>query len=331
MLTRTVAEEYSELMHYTTAAGLTGIVSTGCLWSSHAGFLNDAEEMTHFFDARLLDIALFEIRQYAEQMAKAPGNAQRIASDGGIEKIVRSDAEGLVSRLRSATLAFNQPYIFSMSAARDVNAQGSGLLSQWRGYGGDGGYAIVFDTREMERLFELEAKTFHYQHFQWGDVHYYGVDPDGQPSTEDVAESEEVVRAGIARLIRGGKAEEAAGFYQAVSGLSCLYKHWGFWEEREVRVVAIPVDTEVAQLSAADGEVKPKKTVKTFLRGGLPVPFIELFAGISSETRHRLPIKRVIVGPHRDIDLRAQAVQRLLATNNYKAEVIRSKIPYLGR
>lgn len=326
-----VTEEYSELMHYTTAAGLAGIVSTGCLWSTHAGFLNDAEEMKHFFDAKLLDIAFSEVRQYAEQLAKVPENARQMEIDGGLEKLAKDEAEGLVCRLRSATLAFNQPYIFSMSAARDLNTQSSGLLSQWRGYGGDGGYAIVFDTLQLEQLLELEAKTYHYQHFQWGDVHYYGADPSSQSSTEDVAESEEVVRIGIARLIRCGTAEETEGFYQALSSLSCLYKHWGFCEEREVRVVAIPVEAEVARLAAADGEAKPEKPIKTLVRGGLPVPYVELFAGISSDVPLRLPIKRVIVGPHKDANLRAQAVQRLLAANNYEAEVTCSKIPYLGR
>ena len=47
-------EKYPGLMHYTTGAGLTGIISTDCLWASRALFLNDTTEMAHFFDARLL-------------------------------------------------------------------------------------------------------------------------------------------------------------------------------------------------------------------------------------------------------------------------------------
>jgi hypothetical protein len=43
-------------MHYTTAGGLSGIVSSGCFWAMHAAFLNDAEELTHFFDSRLNDL-----------------------------------------------------------------------------------------------------------------------------------------------------------------------------------------------------------------------------------------------------------------------------------
>jgi hypothetical protein len=237
-----------------------------------------------------------------------------------------------VAQLRSATLSLNHPYIFSMSAARDTRVLDSGLLSQWRGYGPDGGYALVFDTVEFERLLRVEGEAFHYQHAYWGDVHYYGIDPRTQPSTEDVAESEAVVRAGIANLIRGGTADETDGFYQAITNLSCLYKHWGFWEEHEVRVVAIPVDSEVASLAEAQGETRPQKPIKVFLRGGIPIPYLELFVPRDvPKVPTRLPIKRVIVGPHSEQALRAQAVQRLLAANGYDAEVVCSQIPYIGR
>lgn len=45
---KTVYEEYSELMHYTTADGLMGIVTSKTLWATHARFLNDSEEVIGF-------------------------------------------------------------------------------------------------------------------------------------------------------------------------------------------------------------------------------------------------------------------------------------------
>jgi hypothetical protein len=35
----------------------------------------------------------------------------------------------------------------------------SGLLSQWRGYGIDGGYAIVFDTKALKALVAQEKES----------------------------------------------------------------------------------------------------------------------------------------------------------------------------
>ena len=325
-----VEEQYPELLHYTTAAGLAGILTSGCIWASHASFLNDAEEITHFFDVRLIDIVRDVVLAYAQDLARAPEVATKMNAQGGVEVVARTEADGLASRLREATLAFNQPYIFSMSAPRDARIAQNGLLSQWRGYGTDGGYALVFDTARLNDLLQLEGRTYHYLHAQWGDVHYHGAGQEPQPSTEDVAESEAILRSGIGLLVRGGTVEETPGFYQAISGLSCLYKHWGFWEEGEVRVVAIPATPEIIAFAAEEGETRPSRQAKTFIRAGLAVPYIELFSSLPQRTT-QLPIKRVIVGPHRDKNLRADAIRRLLQQNGYDTEVVCSEIPYIGR
>lgn len=316
-------------MHYTTAAGLAGIVSSSSVWASHAAFLNDAEEMKHFFDVRLFDIAFAEALEYANEVAHSPDAAKEMEADGGIVEIARKEAAALTAQLRSSILSFNHPYIFSMSAAHDPRVSRSGLLSQWRGYGADGGYALVFDTVGFDNLLQLEGHAFLYQHAQWGDVHYHGINI--QPSIEDVAEAEAVVRIGLARMIRGRTAAELPeDFYEKISSLSCLYKHWGFSEEHEVRVIAIPFRDEIAAQARAEGEAKLPRQPKTFLRSGIPVPYLELFAQLPG-TPPRLPIKRVIVGPHREKTLRAEAVRVLLAANGYAAEVVCSETPYIGR
>jgi len=328
---KTVTEQYAELMHYTTADGLLGIVSNDCLWASHAAFLNDGQEMTHFFDARLPDLVFPEMLTFAKELALLPGNVEKMDAEGGIEVVARTDAHKWAEKLRVVTLEFNHPHIFSMSAVSDSFVANSGLLSQWRGYGNDGGYALVFDCSEFDRLLTVENQTYHYQHATWCDVFYYGIDPSSQASSEDVAALEAVLRVGIDKLIRGGTVEETASFYPAISSLSCMYKHRGFFEEHEVRVIAIPVDEEVARLAEVEGEARLRKPIKTFLRGGLPVPYLELFIRPSAEQcRVRLPIKKIIVGPHREGTIRKQAVQRLLAANGYDAEVVCSEIPFVG-
>ena len=60
-----VEEEYPELFHYTSAAGLTGILCTQSLWASHASFQNDPEEITLFFDRRLATIIEEELTAIA--------------------------------------------------------------------------------------------------------------------------------------------------------------------------------------------------------------------------------------------------------------------------
>jgi hypothetical protein len=44
-----VQDFYQELFHYTSAAGLVGIIESQRLRATHAGFLNDASEIKVFF------------------------------------------------------------------------------------------------------------------------------------------------------------------------------------------------------------------------------------------------------------------------------------------
>lgn len=325
---RQVTDEYTELIHYTTAGGLSGIVSSGSFWATPAAFLNDAEELTHFFDSRLIVLAQEAISSIADQI---PSTAE-IAAHGGIEELIRSEAIRITNLLKSATLGFNESFVFSMSGPRSEKVAQSGLLSQWRGYGRDGGYAIVLDSCGFDHLIKQEGQIYHYQFAQWGDVYYYGAETEAQPSSEEVNEYEKTVRSGVIGLVRGKDPESIDGLYDAITSLSCLYKHWGFAEEQEVRVIAIPARGEIAKLATAGGETRQARPTKSFLRGGAPVPYIELMAGLDTAgVRTKLPIKRVIIGPHRDKSSRAEAVRHLLSANGYDAEVVCSEIPYIGR
>lgn len=324
-----VSQDYSELLHYTTMDGLRGIITSGCMWASNAACLNDSSEVTHFFDVRLSEIIEREVRSYTYELARDPEKLAMMMRDGGVQGLIAKETAVLTTVLRRATLEMNTPFVLSLSGPRDEKVRRNGLLSQWRGYGQDGGYAIAFDTKQLEALLTLEVTSHHYMHVQIGDVYYHGIDDAIQPATPDVAENDALVRLGVSRILRGGTAEQTERFYEAITSLSCLCKHWGFWEEREVRVVVVPASAEVVRAAV---EAPPPKEVKSFSRGESRVPYVELFASTAERAEStRLPIKRIIVGPHRNREAHAQQVQELLLSNGYAAEVFQSEIPYIGR
>lgn len=325
-----VSQQYPELLHYTTLDGLRGILSSGCLWATDADFLNDSSEIRHFFNERLRELILNDARQYALELARVPQYLARMIKDGGIERVVGLEADAWHSTLHRVTLAMNRPFVLSLSGPSDAQVQHSGLLSQWRGYGSDGGYALVFDTRKLEAMLTAEAQAHHYMHVQIGDVYYLGIDPQLQPATPDVEEYEAIVHQGVSRMMRGGTAEETDRFYEAVTSLSCVYKHWGFWEEREIRVVVVPASGEVAR--AGEPQAPPQKEVKLIDRGEKKLPYVELFsARRAADPDARLPINRIIVGPHKNRKLHAESVRQALMGAGYVAEVVESQIPYVGR
>jgi len=329
---KSVAEQYPELLHYTTEQGLRGILAGGCFWASHASHLNDAEELTHFFDARLYDIAYAAILKHAQSVPKSSRKQRALQQGGGYQAIARSNAQRITAILRKATIGFHNPYVLSLSAPTNERVASSGLLSQWRGYGGDGGYALVLETTEFDRLLKSEGHKYHYQFAQWGDVYYYADTSPQQPASEEVEQYESTVRRGVLALVTGKPPETVPELYDAITSLSCLYKHWGFAEEHEVRVVAIPASPDIDAQAAKMDLLKQVRHSRTFLRGEVQVPYIELFKDLEpSHTCTRLPIKRVIVGPHRAKHERADLVRALLSEHGYTAEVTCSEIPYLGR
>jgi hypothetical protein len=320
-----VSQQYTELLHYTTLDGLRGILSSGCLWATDASYLNDSSEITHFFDERLRSLIEEDAYNRAYELARIPQNLATIVKDGGFEKVAGMETDAWLSSLRNVTLAMNTPFVLSFSGASDTRVQHSGLLSQWRGYGDGGGYALVIDTHRLEAMVAAEAKAHHYAQVLMGDVYYQGVDPKIQPATPDVAEYEAIVHQGVSTMMRGGTAEETERFYEAITGLSCLYKHWGFWEEREVRVVVLPASSEVT--NAAEFHSPPKKEIKSVYRKAKHVPYVELF---TAAPLGKLPIRRVIIGPHKNRVQNEEYAKELLKIKGYDVEVVQSEIPYIG-
>ncbi len=329
-MTKRVSEVYQELIHYTTGTGLAGIVTSGALWATHASALNDSQEITHFLQTRLIEIVREEATAALAGLVRDPKIAEKVEGEGGFEGVVERQTEIVAGTLRQSTLLFHQPYIFSLSAVSSAGVRQSGLLSQWRGYGIDGGYAVIFDSAKLEQMLSDEAAQYFYQHMQWGTVHYYGLPNTEQQSSEDFLEAEQKLRAGIRELHRSEKSDSMEESYDAMITLSCRYKHLGFHEEQEVRVVAIPPNEDVLQLAKQSGEAREARRISVFSRGGMLVPYLELF-GENSTPARKLPIKRVIVGPHPLSSIRKKTVEVLLKSHGYDADVCLSDIPYLGK
>lgn len=327
---RTVPEAHPELLHYTSVVGLLGILESQSLRATHSGFLNDSTEISVFFEKRLAQV--FELGIRAElavnpelkvlpQFASTPDEADAVVTRYAVE---------MAEAVRTTTRRFNEPYLTCFSAPASERVRRDGLLSQWRGYGKDGGYALVFDSKRLEELLFLEAKAFWFQHAQWGDVHYHQDDDDLARAEPEIHEAEDMLRRAIAGFIRNPDSSELEAMFEPVASLSCLYKHWGFHEEREVRIVAIPPNEELVREGRASGETRPVRERKVFIRAGTPVPYLELFAPNTVSDGLTLPILRVIVGPHPQSQLRRQAVEEVLRTRGIKAQVVVSQIPYIG-
>jgi hypothetical protein len=166
--------DHEEVLHYTTAAGFHGIVSCKSLWASHNHFLNDTEEGVGF-SRRILPVILrSEFQRYVAESEELSARVQAADHlgvnifDHWLEKIV----EGFVKAQDTA----QDHYVTSFSTTKDEWMSQNGLLSQWRGYGLNGGYAIVFDAQGLAELLNTEREMYYEEGWAWGDIQYHMAD-----------------------------------------------------------------------------------------------------------------------------------------------------------
>ncbi len=291
-------------------------------------FLNDYSEIVLFRD-KLISLILPYVREaYEELIRQTPHIEQEINKVGGLSQVVQHDTEVFVNAQYEAT--GDEIYILSFCGQhKNPQINRNGLLSQWRGYGAGGGFALVFNTQKLEEMMEIEAKKYEYSAMHLCDLVY---SDDENKLKEELSEDLSIIAGDVktlfnrVKLSEKEKADALKGYFSFVRCIS-RYKHYGFREENEVRMVVLPtvLEEELLKLASTHGAIpKPEKERKFRDKNGQPIPYIELFNSIDIE----LPIERIIVGPHKEKEARAAALRVIL--RNTKIEIICSDIPFVG-
>lgn len=130
-----------DLYHYTTAAGLHGILESNSLYASHASYLNDSQELLYG-----VQIALDELKEWVKSTPEeAKAGWDTSLPDWMVSVSVKLSAVLLGAQVQRRAKNLQQtfgPFVTCLSESRDQ-------LSQWRGYGRGGGYAIRFDGQAL--------------------------------------------------------------------------------------------------------------------------------------------------------------------------------------
>ncbi len=322
------SEEPKELFHYTGISGLKGILESQTLWATHYKYLNDEEEIIHFKPRmEKLILSILEQVNHDRQLSFSPEDLKIEAA-----KIVDCFYNVLLGDKSNPPLA--EPYITSFCRADNENVEKHGLLSQWLGYGQGGGYAVVFDAPVLKNLVGEECNKWYYSFLHGGDVAYS--DASEEEIRQEIGIHLETLKNGFAEFLATLKTkpdpEPLEKTYFPLLAAACRYKHWGFKEEKEFRIIAIPSNSEtVNELRKQPGDSLKEKPKKHFIRSGTAIPYVSLLEGITCSPAKPLPIKRIIIGPHQEKEKRKTAIEILLNQLGIRAEVSVSAIPYLGQ
>ncbi|PNY79412.1 DUF2971 domain-containing protein [Deinococcus koreensis] len=196
-------KDSASVFHYTTAAGLKGIVETNSLWATSANFLNDKEEIVHGIKEknRVVDEIL-------EQPRTDPTYKEFVAS-------LKSDEDD-----ESA----NSTYLICFTNNGDQ-------LSQWRGYGSTSvGFCIEFDIDKLGEFFNSAQRANMIILNIFDNVMY------SRP--EKSALLRNIIQEYYDKLIEFGVSEDATCSNHCLRFLSDylgLLKNYNFREESEVR------------------------------------------------------------------------------------------------
>jgi hypothetical protein len=172
---------HPELFHYTTLDGLRGIIGTESLWAAHYSTLNDSTEIK-FVRQAIRPYIAENLCSYLKLAARQRLSIQRaVRKFGGLRKAFDILSEPVISAVHGAAFEsvngappLHEPFIASFcSHVEDGEYEREhGLLSQWRGYGGVGGYCIVFDTARLVEIMERESRRYIWSYMDIDEVVY---------------------------------------------------------------------------------------------------------------------------------------------------------------
>src|SRR5689334_21879414 len=143
----------SSIFHYTDSAGLLGILSSESLFATDYRYLNDFSEGNHLREL-IMPIFEAEVRELTLKLIE-----KDILMDRALDHIIQADF--MYNAILRATNTVSP--VFDCSFCKHVEGSyeaTNGLLSQWRGYSGMGGFAIEFDEERVDDLLIAEGKEY---------------------------------------------------------------------------------------------------------------------------------------------------------------------------
>lgn len=294
------------IYHYTTNYGLQGILTGDCVHASHYRFMNDPAEISRNYRAveQLLIGAATELHktgQAAVDLTKAPDKflatipSSRLATN---EDFIEWYGKGIAEAILSGQRTSSTPYIASFSKHTDDFTQQNGILSQWRAYGLDGGYAIGLDERALRLPIEEEAAKFK---IHWGGILEVAY-KDVEWTTEVMDLATKLMSQAISSALEKAPGSPLWEITTPIFETLFTHKSPAFADEREARAVILTYDK-----ADVPADVRTVKPVEFKPRGGALVPYIKIFEGSV-----RSALNRVLIGPHPNQDRRHEGVALFL-------------------
>ena len=307
------------LFHYTTANGLIGIFQDGEIWSTAYYCANDESELAV---GQGILTPLFREESYRLREENDP--RVEVFRQRGTD--ILNFADKFEKHISAIALNSLCAFITCFCKPRSKEDFHHGLLSQWRGYGSDGGYALQFSRNKLLRAIELATKT-NKLNYDLQDVHYSSDNP---LKEEVLAKKDAFVNAYMEHLDEMAKpldellkrttmpnpiASLLNGPLEAFLNYLVQTKNKHFSEERECRLSLIQL------VQPCDWNLP----VKYFNRNGLIVPYTKT---PKSSFNVLDCVEWIVIGPSSRLEAKMKSVAHLVKQFGQDIKIRPSHIPY---
>ena len=294
------------LYHYTPVEGLRGILTSGKIWFTDAGYLNDGSELHYGYS--LISKALIERQRNgtSELLSRSYGNARIY-----------------LNMLNTRSLV---PYV-------SCYCENGNLLSQWRNYGSrGGGYAVGFhvpsnlkwclDRQDPDtKVTQPKLRKVVYDPGEQAKLVQSTFDAYELVYQEEIPSIESVARQYDADpWVAETTATSTPAFHLANILVEYIlsFKDPAFGEENEWRLVYV-IDND---------DKKQQKHIRFRTGNGYIVPYVEV--ELFQDQYGGLPIKEIVSGPTLDPTMAEHSLRVLLDCQGYTkppVSILSSGIP----
>lgn len=302
------------LFHYTSADGLIGILKNEEIWSTAYYCSNDKSELSA--GNGILTPAFLRATQ---KMIEDNDQMVRIISNRGID--INEHARKFESRIISHALNALCAYITCFCMPTKKEDFSHGILSQWRAYGVDGGYAIQFSRKKLQSAINF-VNNEQGLSYEIGNVYYTA---ENALKSEVLRHTDAFIQAYRDDLNKICSINDILSGKLSINPIENLIgeplgslldyiiqtKNQHFSEERECRLSLIePISSETP--------------TNYFNRGGMVVPYKK------TPEKFRLLecIDGIIIGPNPRMPARFQSVTQMVRAKGLKVNVRPSHIPF---
>lgn len=306
------------LFHYTTADGLIGIFQNKELWNTAYYCANDESEL---ITGKGILTPLFKKKSY--ELKKENDPRVNIFRQRGTD--ILDFADNFEQQIIALALSSLSAYITCFCKPNREEDFHHGLLSQWRGYGVDGGYALQFSRKKLLRAIEAinkENKLI----YELQDVYY---STDNPLKTEVLKKEDAFVNAYLSQLDEITKplselfnrktmpnpiAKFIGSPLESLLDYLVQTKNKHFSEENECRLSLI-------QLAQPCDDCLP---VSYFNRSGLLVPYTKT----PEDLKILDCVEWIVIGPGPRLEARMKSVTQLVKQSDKNITVRPSHIPF---